>query len=69
MVTSKAVQVTAANTQQLLAGIGFTAEHPFHEFMKRAVVLERILGSGTEVSAVVGRQLIEQGEAPRLVQL
>jgi Acyl-CoA dehydrogenase, C-terminal domain len=69
VVTSKAVQVTTANTQQLLAGIGFTAEHPFHEFMKRAVVLERILGSGTEVSAVMGRQLIEQGDAPRLVQL
>ena len=69
VVTGQAVRVTAANTQQLLAGIGFTAEHPFHEFMKRAVVLERILGSGTEMSAVVGRQLIERGEAPRLVQL
>ena len=69
VVTGKAVEVTAANTQQLLAGIGFTAEHPYHEFMKRAVVLERILGSRTEVSAVVGRRLIERGEAPRLVQL
>jgi Acyl-CoA dehydrogenase, C-terminal domain len=69
VVTGKAVEVTAANTQQLLAGVGFTAEHPFHEFMKRAVVLERILGSGTEMARVVGRQLIERGEAPRLVQL
>jgi hypothetical protein len=69
VVTGKAVEVTAANTQQLLAGVGFTAEHPYHEFMKRTVVLERILGTGTEVSRVLGRQLIERGEAPRLVQL
>jgi alkylation response protein AidB-like acyl-CoA dehydrogenase len=69
VVTGKAVEVTAANTQQLLAGIGFTAEHPYHEFMKRAVVLERILGSGNEVSAELGRRLIERNEAPRLVQL
>jgi alkylation response protein AidB-like acyl-CoA dehydrogenase len=69
VVTGKAVEVTAANTQQLLAGVGFTAEHPFHEFMKRAVVLERILGTGSVVSRVLGRQLIERGEAPRLVQL
>ena len=50
VVTGKAVGVTAANTQQLLAGVGFTAEHPFHRFMKRAVVLERMLGSGAELA-------------------
>ena len=54
VVTGKAVEVTAANTQQLLAGVGFTAAHPFHEFMKRSVVLERILGSGTEIARCRG---------------
>ena len=69
VVTGKAVGVTAAHTQQLLAGIGFTADHPYHRFMKRAVVLERMLGSGIELAPLVGRRLIEQGSAPRLVQL
>jgi hypothetical protein len=69
VVTSKAVAVTAANTQQLLAGVGFTAEHPLHRFMKRAVVLERMLGSGAELAPEVGRRLVDRGEAPRLVQL
>jgi hypothetical protein len=69
VVTGKAVGVAAAHTQQLLAGIGFTAEHPYHRFMKRAVVLERMLGSGVELAPLVGRRLIEQGAAPRLVQL
>jgi Acyl-CoA dehydrogenase, C-terminal domain len=69
VVTGKAVDVTAAHTQQLLAGVGFTAGHPYHEFMKRAVVLERVLGSGKEVSADLGGRLITHGAAPRLVQL
>jgi Acyl-CoA dehydrogenase, C-terminal domain len=69
VVTGKAVGVTAANAQQLLAGLGFTTEHPFHRFMKRAIVLERILGSGNELASVLGRRLVERGEAPRLVQL
>lgn len=69
VVTGRAVSTTAANTQQLLAGVGFTAEHPFHHVMKRAVVLERMLGSATELAPRLGRYLIERGETPRLVQL
>lgn len=69
VVTGKAVGVTAAHTQQLLAGVGFTAAHPFHRFMKRAVVLERMLGSGVELAPELGRQLMNRHEAPRLVQL
>jgi hypothetical protein len=69
VVTGQAVSVTAANVQQLLAGIGFTAEHPFHHFMKRTLVLERMLGSAAELAPEVGRQLVERGKAPRLVQL
>jgi Acyl-CoA dehydrogenase, C-terminal domain len=69
VVTGKAVATTAAHTQQLLAGIGFTSEHPYHRFMKRAIVLERMLGSATELTPKVGRRLMERGDAPRLVQL
>jgi len=69
VVTGKAVAMTAAHTQQLLAGIGFTTDHPYHRFMKRAVVLERMLGSAMELAPAVGQQLVERGEAPRLVQL
>jgi hypothetical protein len=69
VVTGRAVGLTAANTQQLLAGVGFTAEHPFHHFMKRSIVLERILGSREDLAPEIGRQLVERGEAPRLVQL
>jgi hypothetical protein len=69
VVTGQAVSVTTAQAQQLLAGIGFTAEHPFHHFMKRTLVLERMLGSSAELAPALGRELVERGEAPRLVQL
>ncbi len=69
VVTGRAVAVATAHTQQLLAGLGFTAQHPHHRFMKRALVLERLLGSATELAPVLGRQLLEHGDAPRLVEL
>ena len=55
--------------QQVLAGIGYTTQHPFHRYMKRIVVLERILGDSSELSQAVGILLATRGEAPRLVNL
>jgi hypothetical protein len=62
------IKVTA-HCQQVLAGIGFTAEHPFHRFMKRAVVLEKVLGDTSSLTESLGRQLVALGEAPRVVDL
>jgi alkylation response protein AidB-like acyl-CoA dehydrogenase len=69
LVTSRSCATTVAHTQQVLAGIGFTAEHPFPRLMKRALVLDRILGTAVDLAPVVGRQLVLQGCAPRLVDL
>ncbi len=69
VVASKSVGIVAANSQQVLAGVGFTAEHPFHPHLKRAVVLDRILGGGPRLAAEVGRRVVGHGEAPRLVEL
>jgi hypothetical protein len=69
VVGSKAVTVGVANTQQLLAGIGFTAEHPYHRFMKRVTVLDRVLGSGSDLAPLLGGRLIAAASAPRLFEL
>jgi alkylation response protein AidB-like acyl-CoA dehydrogenase len=53
----------------VLAGIGFTAEHPFHRFQARALVLDSVLGSAAELPAVIGARLISAGTIPRLVDL
>jgi hypothetical protein len=63
-----AIKVTA-HCQQVLAGIGFTSDHPFHRFMKRAVVLERMLGDAEQLAESVGRRLAVLGEAPRVIDL
>jgi alkylation response protein AidB-like acyl-CoA dehydrogenase len=69
VVGGKAVSVAMANTQQLLAGIGFTAEHPYHRYMKRVTALERVLGSGSDLAPLLGGELIAAASAPRLFEL
>jgi hypothetical protein len=69
IVVSQSVTLTISHSQQVLAGMGFTAEHPFHRYMKRALVLDRLLGSASELAPIVGRELVRLGAAPRLVEL
>ncbi|BCZ21748.1 acyl-CoA dehydrogenase family protein [Mycobacterium senriense] len=65
----RAARVAATQCQQVLAGIGFTAEHPFHRFLARALVLDSVLGSASELPTVIGARLISAGTIPRLVEL
>jgi hypothetical protein len=65
----RAARIAATQCQQVLAGIGFTAEHPFHRFLARALVLDSVLGSAAELPAVIGARLISGGTIPRLVDL
>ncbi|MDT5337230.1 MAG: hypothetical protein QOD90_2735 [Mycobacterium sp.] len=65
----RAARIAATQCQQVLAGIGFTAEHPFHRFLARALVLDSVLGSATELPAKIGAHLISAGTIPRLVDL
>jgi alkylation response protein AidB-like acyl-CoA dehydrogenase len=65
----RAARIAATQCQQVLAGIGFTAEHPFHRYLARALVLDSVLGSATELPAVIGARLISLGTIPRLVDL
>jgi hypothetical protein len=65
----RAARIAATQCQQVLAGIGFTAEHPFHRFLARALVLDSVLGSASELPAVIGARLMSTGSIPRLVDL
>jgi hypothetical protein len=55
--------------QQVLAGIGFTTEHPFHRFAKRVAVLEGLLGSADRIVIDVGRRLLAERRVPNLIEL
>jgi hypothetical protein len=61
--------VAAKHCQQVLAGIGFTSEHAFHRYAKRALVLDGILGSSTRLPREIGTMLLATRELPRLLDL
>jgi len=68
-VAGKAARTTATHAQQVLAGIGFTTDHPFHRWLKRTMVLDLLFGSARTLPAEIGRSLLAQRGAPRLVEL
>jgi hypothetical protein len=65
----RGARVAARHCQQVLAGIGFTTEHPFHRYLRRILVLEQLLGATGTLTRELGRQVIERGELPPLVPL
>jgi len=64
-----AALVAARHCQQVLGGIGFTAEHELHRHVKRALILDGLLGSARELTKQAGAELRKRGSAPRLVSL
>ncbi len=54
---------------QVLGGIGFAAEHPRRRYLRRAVVLDGLLGSARELTRQAGALLRAEGAAPRQVRL
>ncbi|WP_067662464.1 acyl-CoA dehydrogenase family protein [Nocardia miyunensis] len=66
----RAARIAATQCQQVLGGIGFTADHPFHRYLFRTTVLDSVLGSAAELPVQIGRHLVsETGAIPRLVEL
>lgn len=65
----QAAITTAKHCQQVLGGIGFTTEHDLHRHVRRALVLDGLLGSARELTHEAGAVLRELGSAPRLVHL
>ena len=60
----RTARTVAAHCQQVLAGIGFTTDHPFHRFLKRTMLLDGILGSADEIVVDIGRQLLATRDRP-----
>jgi alkylation response protein AidB-like acyl-CoA dehydrogenase len=64
-----AALAAARHCQQVLGGIGFTAEHGLHRHVRRALVLNGLLGSARELTREAGLLLRREGCAPRLADL
>jgi hypothetical protein len=68
-IAGNAAKTVARHAQQVLAGMGFTSEHPFHCYLKRTMVLDQLLGSSASLRAEIGRSAVESGEIPKLLPL
>jgi hypothetical protein len=68
-VAGRTARSVGAHCQQVLAGVGFTAEHPFHRFLKRTMALEGLFGSADEIALDVGRELLATRRVPTLIEL
>jgi alkylation response protein AidB-like acyl-CoA dehydrogenase len=65
----RTARTVAAHCQQVLAGVGFTTDHPFHRFLKRALALEGLFGSADDIVVDIGRQLLSKRTVPTLIEL
>ena len=65
----RGARVAARHCQQVLAGIGFTTEHPFHRYARRILVLEQLLGATPALTRELGTEIIESGHLPALLPL
>lgn len=61
LLAARFVRVARENCQQLLGGMGFTAEHDFHRYLFRCLVLEPLLGGAGDLRAELGSQIKQRG--------
>jgi alkylation response protein AidB-like acyl-CoA dehydrogenase len=62
-------RTTARHCQQVLAGIGFTAEHPLHRYVRRTLVLDGLLGTAASITRALGAAMVASRELPPLLPL
>jgi hypothetical protein len=65
----RSARVVIGHCQQVLAGIGFTTEHDFHRYVRRALVLDQLLGSSRSLTEDHGRRLLADRKLPSLLPL
>jgi alkylation response protein AidB-like acyl-CoA dehydrogenase len=68
-VSGRAARTTARHAQQVLAGIGFTAEHAFHRYFRRIMALDHLHGSTRSLTRELGATVLEQRQLPPLLPL
>jgi hypothetical protein len=69
ILAGRTARTVAAHCQQVLAGIGFTTDHPFHRYLKRTVMLDGLLGSADELALQLGRDVLRTRTVPMLIEL
>lgn len=68
-VAGRNARTVARHCQQVLAGMGFTTEHPFHRYLRRVLVLDELFGSARSVTRALGAQLVAARRLPPALAL
>ncbi len=68
-VAGRNAKLVAKHAQQVLAGIGFTAEHDLHKYVRRVLVLDALLGDSKTLTARMGEDLLETRSLERVFAL
>jgi hypothetical protein len=68
-VAGRSARTTIRHCQQTLAGIGFTTEHDLHLFIRRALVLDGLLGTAATLTRDLGDELLATRALPPLLPL
>jgi hypothetical protein len=54
----RSVRTVGRHCQQVLAGIGFTTEHPLHRYVRRSILLDHLLGAGSVLTRELGTAML-----------
>jgi alkylation response protein AidB-like acyl-CoA dehydrogenase len=65
----RAQQLASTHCFQVHGGIAFTVEHGFHQWVRRGLLLDHLLGDHRSLTREVGRMIIAAGSPPRLPPL
>ena len=60
----RSARTVARHCQQVLAGIGFTTEHPLHRSVRRTIVLDQLLGAGSVLTRTLGADILSSATLP-----
>jgi len=64
-----AAEFACTQAQQCFGAIGFTWEHEFHRYLRRASTLDRLLGDWRSLEHEIGERLQATGTVPRIGSL
>ena len=68
-IAGRSARIVARHCQQVLAGIGFTGEHPFHRYLRRVLVLDGLLGDARALTKALGEEMLRTRQLPPILPL
>ena len=68
-IAGRSARLVARHCQQVLAGIGFTTEHPLHRYVRRVLVLDSLFGDARSLTRAVGDELLRTRQLPPMLAL